>query len=360
MRFIFMQRVEKMMEQVIQKSRTDSRTLYLDVLRVIGTFAVMMLHLSATGYKSAPEGSAAWVICWCYDFLSRFAVPVFVMISGALFLDPKRKAAPVRKNILRLLFVFAGWSAVYAVAQSAMEAPFLSAAYWLSVVRKTITGHYHMWYLYMIMGLYLAVPVLRPVAADRKLLRQFILLTFLLNAVPRLLYLIPLIGDPAREVVEKADIGFFTGYVGYFCLGYYLHTAQVSGKQVTVLAILAVVLMSAAAVLGVKAGLTEPLLQEKMPHVFVYSVAVFLVFKEKGLRIEKFPALRRRITKLASCTLGMYLLHPAVNFILDKSGLYALTFHPLFCVPLCGILVFFVSFAAILVMKKLPILKRFV
>lgn len=78
------------MEQATQKSNTNERIVYLDVLRTVATLAVILLHLSATGYKAAPQGSAAQVICWCYNFLSRFAVPVFVMISGAIFLNPNR------------------------------------------------------------------------------------------------------------------------------------------------------------------------------------------------------------------------------------------------------------------------------
>lgn len=348
------------MKQEIPKNTQTQRILYLDTLRVVSTFAVMMLHQAATGYKTAPEGSFEWVVCWCYNFLSRFAVPVFVMISGMLFLDPSRKAAPIRKNILRLLVVFAGWSVVYALMQSAMEAPLLSAQYWLFVLRKTVTGHYHMWYLYMIVGLYLAVPFLRPVAADRKLLKQFILLCFLLGPVPQLLYLIPAAGEVVREVTNKADIGFFAGYGGYFCLGCCLRELRISKRQLQGLCGSAAVLMTAMAVLGIKGGLTAALLQEKMPHVAIYSAAVFLTFKENADRLERSAMLKKGIEKLASCSLGMYLIHPAVNFVLEKAGLHALTFSPVLSVPLCGILVFGISFAAVSVMRKLPVLKYFV
>lgn len=349
--------------EVIQNTKTEERIRYLDVLRTAATLAVMMLHLSATGYKAAPEGSAAQVICWCYNFLSRFAVPVFVMISGAIFLNPDRAVTPeklLKRNIPRLLLIFFLWSTGFALLQAAREQPLFSTAYCLCVIRKIITGHYHMWYLYMIMGLYLAVPFLRPVAADRTLLKQFMLLCFLLGSIPRLLCLIPVAGEVVREVLEKADIGFFAGYAGYFCLGHYLHSTRISRRSVTVFAVLAAALMLAVAAFEMRGNLTERLLQEKIPYIAVYSAAVFLVFKENTARFERSEKLKKLIEKLAVCSLGMYLVHPAVNFLLSAIGLHALTFMPLFCVPLCGLLVFGISFVIVVYMKKCPLLNKMV
>ena len=70
--------------------------------------------------------------------------------------------------------------------------------------------------------------------------------------------------------------------------------------------------------------------------------------------------LKKLIEKLAVCSLGMYLVHPAVNFLLSAIGLHALTFMPLFCVPLCGLLVFGISFVIVVYMKKCPLLNKMV
>ena len=351
------------MEHDTQNPTISQRIPYLDALRVAATFAVIILHLSATGYQTAPEGSVSRAICWGYDHLSRFAVPVFMMISGAIFLDPDRNvtlSSLWKRNISRLLLRFFVWSAGYALLQAAREQTLFSSAYYISVIRKTLTGHYHMWYLYMIMGLYLAVPFLRPVAADRNLLKQFILLSFLQSSLPRLLCLIPVAGEVAREVLEKVDIGFFAGYAGYFCLGYYLHSTRISRRSVTVFAVLAAALMLAMAAFEMRGNLTERLFQEKMPHIAVYSAAVFLVFKENAARFERSEKLKKLIEKLAVCSFGMYLVHPAVNFVLNALGLHARTFSPLLCVPACGVLVFAISFAIAAFLNQCPLLKRLV
>lgn len=351
------------MKQKVQTKESTPRILYLDTLRVVSMFAVMVLHLAATGHKTAPVGSAAWIICWCYDFLCRFAVPVFVMISGALFLDPSRAVTLeglLKKHIPKLLIVFLVWSGGYAALQSAREEAVFSAGFFLSVAQKTITGHYHMWYLYMIVGLYLATPFLRPVAADRKLLKSFVVLAFALNYMPRLLTVVPVLGDVVSVVMEHMNLSVFAGYAGYYCLGYLLHSTEISKRNAALLTVCAATLMGAAGIVGLHTDLMTPLSQEKMPHVFLYSTAVFVLFKSNADRLSRSARVKSIVEKAADCSLGMYLLHPMVNFALNALGMNALTFHPLLCVPLCAALVCGISFAVIRLMQKCPILRNIV
>ena len=61
--------------EVIQNTKTEERIRYLDVLRTAATLAVILLHLSATGYKAAPEGSAEQVICWWFAGAAAIVLP---------------------------------------------------------------------------------------------------------------------------------------------------------------------------------------------------------------------------------------------------------------------------------------------
>lgn len=339
----------------------SKRIIYLDALRVISVFAVMVLHLAATGYKEATSQSYTWMICLIYNTITRFAVPVFVMISGAMYLDPEREItmAHLLKKVGRLMMAFFFWSFVYALVESLKVHPLVSSGYFLSVVKKTITGHYHMWYVYMISVLYLATPFLRPVAADRKLLRLFIFTAFLFNHGIRLFLMLPGLEDVTKSIMNSADIGIFSGYTGYYCLGYYLHSGVFSKKQLGKLFLVSTVLLAAVIAGGILLDRPDLVFSEKMPHIFLYSAGVFLLFKSKEEQLENTSSVRRVIEKIAPCTFGMYLVHPMFNFILRRAGLYALTFNPLFCVLLCSILVFGASFAVIWCIRKIPILKRY-
>ena len=333
------------------------RVAYLDALRIAATLAVMGIHLAATGYTEAVPKSYEWTVCLIYNTLTRFAVPVFVMISGAMYLDPGREVTmnQILKKSGKLMVVFLFWSLGYALMESMKENRILSVDYAVAVAHRLVSGHYHMWYLYTITGLYLATPFLRPIAANRKLLQVYLVMTFLLNFCLRMITWIPGWEETAGNVLNHANAGVFAGYTGYYCLGYYLHTGEFTKKQIRGILFPALALM--ATFVGIGIWLERPALafSENMPQIFLYGAGVFLFFKSRAQQLETG---RRFMQRIIPCTFGMYLIHPVFNFLLRKAGLFALTFNPLVCVPLCMSLVFGISFSAVWCMRKIPILKK--
>ena len=105
---------------------SDHRIEYLDYLRVIATMAVVLLHISIQGWGDVDVQSGPWMVYNVWNGLVRWCVPVFVMISGALFLNPKKKVSVYRlwtRNIPRILSAFLFWSVIFGVAmKSASEA----------------------------------------------------------------------------------------------------------------------------------------------------------------------------------------------------------------------------------------------
>ncbi|MFR0798864.1 MAG: acyltransferase family protein [Oscillospiraceae bacterium] len=113
----------------------------------------------------------------------KWSVPIFVMISGALFLgrDTHSSGTILQKNVLRI-----GWRIRFLVCAATHSSASLLRRSPLCRLSFTqfITGHYHLWFLYMIVGLYLLIPLLRPIVQNETLTRYFLLLalvfTFLL------------------------------------------------------------------------------------------------------------------------------------------------------------------------------------
>ena len=70
---------------------TNNRVCSFDLMRIIAICAVILIHISADYVKSYPNDSIEFIsnniLCSC----SRFAVPVFLMISGALMLNEEKK-----------------------------------------------------------------------------------------------------------------------------------------------------------------------------------------------------------------------------------------------------------------------------
>ena len=143
------------------------RAVFLDKLRVAATCAVVLLHtvtgvMDHTDMGDYPVEKTVFLvlldlICWC--------VPVFLMISGYLFLNPDRKITMGKmlcrycRRIVSALFVF---GVPYAcLEQIATERCFrwhMIGNSFLMVLRGESWSH--MWYLYRLLGLYLCMPLL--------------------------------------------------------------------------------------------------------------------------------------------------------------------------------------------------------
>ena len=66
--------------------KKENRKIEIDLLRIVACFSVIMLHSSAQYWYELPVSSLRWSVSNGYDALFRFGVPIFVMISGMLFL----------------------------------------------------------------------------------------------------------------------------------------------------------------------------------------------------------------------------------------------------------------------------------
>lgn len=202
----------------------DQRVMWLDVLRMITIFAVVFLHVSATEVYSLTM-DYAWYVSAVYDGMVRWVVPVFVMISGSLFLRPEKVVGihdVLRKYIPRLLKVYIFWWIFYALLR--IFICFIGSGN-LSLKWESLAPQSHLWFLPMLAGVYLLIPFLRVVAADMRLLRFslilwgcYMLLSFsLLPEIPQISQLF---------VMNK-----LVGFAGYFLLGYYLTKLNLNRKQ---------------------------------------------------------------------------------------------------------------------------------
>ena len=100
----------------MEQANLKDRTVYFDYLRVFAAFAVIIIHTAAQNWYSVDVNSFEWQVLNFYDAIVRWGVPVFVMISGSLFLG---KEIPLKKiyakYILRMAISFIVWSVVYTV-----------------------------------------------------------------------------------------------------------------------------------------------------------------------------------------------------------------------------------------------------
>ena len=78
------------------------RKTYCDYLRLIATFAVVVLHVAASNWYSTDVNGLEWQSFNFYDSVVRWGVPIFVMISGSLFLS---REISIRKIYSKYIFM---------------------------------------------------------------------------------------------------------------------------------------------------------------------------------------------------------------------------------------------------------------
>ena len=223
---------------MVQENKPQ-RVVYFDALRVFASLAVMVLHLAAQHWGEADVTGAAWRAFNGWNAAVRWCVPVFVMISGALFLErPVSLKKLCGRHVARVAIAFVFWSGLYALV-SARRYPLER---W-QIVYELVRGHYHLWFLYMIAGLYLITPLLRRLAEDERLGRYFLLLALLFGfALPELTGLIALytrhLGADLQTALQTVDLRFVMGFSGYFVLGYCLNRRTLGrGEELAIYAL---------------------------------------------------------------------------------------------------------------------------
>ena len=152
-------------------------------------------------FYAFPAGSFPWQTLNFYDSLVRVAVPLFVMLSGSLMLSPARNVSISRlftKNMPRLLAALLFWGLAYE-AYPILKAVFAEGIYDVpgvfSAFRRVLSGdvHFHLYYLFIILGLYLVTPVLRVFTANagRRMAQYFLVVSFSATAVSFFSELLP-------------------------------------------------------------------------------------------------------------------------------------------------------------------------
>lgn len=343
------------------------RILYLDYMRVTALFAVILLHVSVIDWSKFPINSFNWQVFNAFDGLVRFCVPVFVMISGVFFLD-KYRDITLKKlfshNILRIATAFVFWSVLYAVVCTIVEENnMIDGSVIKYFIASVIYGHYHMWFLFTIVGLYLITPFLRKITADKKLTEYFIVLSVIFANLPKILVFIPALDEVAGKILYKTNMFFVLGYAGYFVLGHYLHTYEIKREHKLIAYALGTVSVIATiagnSYMSLKAGIAqEAFFDYMMPTVLFSSVMVFLLFKDRADSFEKGN--KSVIVSMSKLTFGMYLIHDLFIIAFKNMGLSTVMISPIVAIPLVAVIIFVLSYLCVFILNKIPVINKYI
>ena len=350
---------------------------WLDVLRIVACFMVVLAHCCDFFVAKFDDDRIEFLSGAFWGSMMRACVPLFVMISGVLLLPARLDMGQFYKRRLgKIIWPLILWSLVTPLFYLAYgHAEGANAAY--NIATFPLNFNYAttpLWYLYMLVGLYLIIPIISPwvAQASRKDLKRFLCIWGFTLFIPYIKILAPHFG----YVGNYGNLGMFgecdwnafgtfyyvSGFLGYLVLAHYLakypstHSKRFILCRSAILFLLGYGLTFGSFVLTQKYYPTDYAYLE-IPWfftgftVFLMTYAVFTALQT--IRIENSKTIGR-LNKIAMLTFGIYLCH---FFIVQMGYDFVYTYIPLppyLQIPVIAILAFSASAGVVWLLQKLP------
>ena len=347
------------------------REKYAEWLRIIAAFIVVFQHTVTSAWYDTPVNSPDFFVLTFLNSLTRFGVGIFIMISGAFMLSPKYPHPPrkvLKHNLTRILALIAFWVVFYGIVDALCVGIKEGAGIGETIVNVIsapvllfTTPATHLWFLYVIAGLYLITPALRVFTehASKNMVLYVIAIFFAFGLVfPTVNHLL----GKWFEFTLYKNIGIrgCTTFAGFYLTGFYI--AQYGlGKTARRL------LYSAAAISWVVAlfystyisllrdAPNEFFFGNFRPTTFLMAAGIFCLFRQK---FGKTTTQNEKFIFFSKCMLGVYIVHPL--FIKSFYGLHLsiLIPHPIVTAPLMTVVFFGLSLYTVRLFRKIPGIRK--
>lgn len=341
---------------------SKKRIWYWDILRIAAMVFLVIRHSATATFEFVPTLGADWWVCNVYGSLSAWMVPVFMMISGASFLDPGRNITIDRlykRNIFRMLCAFFFWAVFYAFYNT-----FSGQDLTDSFAEMVFQGHFHLWFLPMIIGMYILTPLLRTVTSNRRA-------TYMITAVTAVTgVIVPFLQDMGwfldnTLITGTHHFGFFSSYVCFFFVGYLLHNIEITPgvrKVIYAVGILSTFIVFVGTyLLTVRDGAhNEDMQADNNLFTALQGIAIFVFAKYRLSRTEFKAEHQKLILDISKLTFGVYMIHVVLLALLDKFGFSPLTYPAVYMIPMLILFVLPMSFFLSFLVGKIPLLGRYI
>ncbi len=331
-----------MMKDVLEtrdySTKKTERINYYSYLRVFACLSIVVIHCGS-GVLQMFGGNMKNLDKYLVMSLVRFnmwAVPCFVMITGALLLDKEKLSIStvIRKYILRVLIALLLCGLLFSAFDNIMAIIYKEPGYEkgfrvLQVIKKGTmdalqgTGWAHLWYIYMLVGLYLMMPFYRYVAqraSELELIYLIIIFVIFISVLPAL---------GQFNIIQSFKIPVVDIYPAFIFLGYMISKRIIKMNTVTsslaLIAGMAYIFFMNYFTVYKGNAITANLVGYSSLGVILLAVGMFGLFqnvfdKEKELGYQQGNLVEGNVTKgkhiikrfilsIDSCTFEIYLFH---------------------------------------------------
>lgn len=325
-------------------NQKNQHIVWLDVVRFIAMFTVVCCHCTDPfNFYPGTAPNIGEIKLWgaIYGSVLRPCVPLFVMITGALLLPVRGDASTFyKKRIPRVFYPFLIWSVLYNLfpwitgllglnpqiildffpyaGEDVMQQSFsVSLKYILMIPFNFSILAVHMWYIYLLIGLYLYLPVFS--AWVEKASERAKLMFLLAWGVTLLLpYYYQFVSNYLWGTCSWNSFGMlyaFAGFNGYLLLGHYLKNLEWSLKKTLAIGIPMFAVGYAVTFLGFRHITALPEYTDEMLELFftycslnvvMMTIPVFMLAKKVKVNSER---MKKALANLTVCGFGIYMIH---------------------------------------------------
>ena len=349
------------------------RKQFLDVLRVLATCAVVLMHVltgatDVTDASIVPEYrslllSVMDLVTWC--------VPIFLLISGYLFLNPERTLTypvMIKKYCRRIALAILLFGVPYAASELVVAERTFRIRMIPEALKMTLMGHTwsHMWYLYLILFLYLITPLLK------KVLR--VLPVWGVVAMMAVIFLGSSVAPFLNKVLDVNSIPVLPDggvYFLYYLCGYFFAVREVcvdKGRNVwltVAVAVLALGMILSRTLAGFSIQMAY-----NYPFTVLLAVLLFAAGWNGSIKKHRLPW-----QEAGALSFAVYLVHPVyVNLlykfvkitpftVLEQCGVQSIAAGQAVLILLLAafcLVVLALATATAWVLRKIPVLRKYV
>lgn len=349
-------------------SKDSKYVLYFDLLNIIACFGVVMLHVSAA--TSTFEYSKSWKVSMFFEASFYWAVPVFLMLTGANLIDYRRRYSTssfLRKRFSKTLLPFLFWSLFAIIWRIKYLGDFSQDK--VDTLPELIDNIINaramtiFWFFPMLYAVYLAIPAISMVPEKNRLGRRgiywyLIIFTFITVSV------LPLVCGLVNIKWNKSlENPMMSGYLALVILGYALANTDIKRNiryviyGIGILGILMYFIFTVK--LSFRTGRFDRTFNgySNMTSMMM-SPAVFVLFKyiqwDKVINKKSIKIIKRA----SSASFGVYLIHKfVIQFILKN---WDINTRSLTWKTFGAIFIYIISVVIVMLIKKVPGLKTLV
>lgn len=344
-----------------------SKNIGIECLRLLATIGVVADHVAKCAIKQTHVDVTPLQKC-IYEgavVFNHWPVPVFMMITGFLLLQKSELTyKDVWKYFKRILVVLLSFGFVFALMEVYFNTHSLGFSSFITAAVNVWGGQSweHLWYLYMLLGIYLVLPLIHRFVKHSSSLKEPIILTGLILLFCSVF--------PSLKLACGLKFPIVSIYVAYLLLGYIVgQSIQVlRTKLITSIHIAAIAftfgIIACATYLeyGANHDLIVDLTSYTSFVVVIQSVLIFafiLLFQDSG--IVRTIVNSKPVSSMNRCSLGIYILHMFwINVALKVLKLDIVSYGSI--LPICvGVaIIFILSWISTYILTKIPVVNRYI